>query len=385
MSPSLFDNIKRTYKGPADYSEPYFTYLNRSNRKYKAEARTLLDSWFKKYAQIHKKSIKDLKKRFRSKKNEHHLGALTELYVNNLLLENDYIVKSHPQLPKISAHPEFLAIRKDDKKKGFLIEAVVVYAKLEDKRLKKFTASIFDIIDQINSPDFFIIATFESVDYYNQPKIGKIKKFIEKELSNLNYNAVCEQYEKNKKLPEWSWRQDNWRIKFLASPVSEKGRRIRDKNSRVLGAMSEGVRYINTDEFIKKRVLEKATKYGKHKMPFLVAINIVADDGFCDDETIMDALFGKEMIRFRNYTDGTQKRQNTRTMDGIWINPKRGIVYKRMSGLLVIPGLTSSTIQKAKPILWHHPEADNKFSINDLNVTHRVYNPKTEKMEKIKL
>ena len=49
MNLKLFDDFQRKYKGPADYGEPEFKYLNRSARERFAKARNKLEKWFSKY------------------------------------------------------------------------------------------------------------------------------------------------------------------------------------------------------------------------------------------------------------------------------------------------------------------------------------------------
>ena len=131
--------------------------------------------------------------------------------------------------------------------------------------------------------------------------------------------------------------------------------------------------------------MRKVKKYGNIKLPFLIAVNVISESMFCDDYTIMNALFGKETIQITTYADGTHTTRPGRTLDGIWVHPKMGVKNTRMSGLLILSGLRSSTLNDVKPVLWHHPKARVPFNVNWLRVTHRVHDSKTDRMKEVNI
>lgn len=379
----LFDDIQRTYEGPADYSESEFKYINRSARELFALARCELEKWFSEYCTENTSEVADLAARFRSEDDEHHFSALTELYLYNLLKVHGYIIKTHPKLPDKKSRPEFIIFK--DGKPLFVVEAVVVFGNPTQKRVEKFESSILDAMNQVASTDFLVSVSIESVNPDKMPAIGRIKKEIRRELSKLDYEAICRQIEATGEFPSWQWEKDGWKLKFTASPVKEEARTRRNENSRIIGAIQYPIKCINLDENIKKNVLRKVKKYGDLKMPFIIAVNIISESMFCDDYTIMSSLFGKETIQITSYANGTRTTRPGRTLDGIWIHPKMGVKNTRMSGLLVLSGLRSSTISEIKPVLWHHPKAQRPFDVSWLKILHRIHNIKNDRMEEVSI
>lgn len=376
---SLFDRIESTDNGPADYSEPHFPYVNRSNREHFIRARQILDDWFLELMRHNPDSARDVRARFRSSDNEHHFGALTELYLHHFLLEQGFIPQTHPEMTGSSRKPDFLAAK--DGRQEFILEAVLVYEEFEAARLKKFESNILDAIDSVNSPDFLITASFENSDPKSQPKASSIRQFLQERIDTLEWSQVYREYEQHGTLPKWHWSQDHWDVELTASPVTEEGRQNRSAVSRVTGAVLHKASIVRVDEAIRSNVLGKVNRYGKIGIPFVIAVNVIRESVFCDDEVIMEALCGKEVFHVTLHPGGSQTTVPDRNLEGIWTDPKKGMINQHMSGLLVLPGLGCSTIELMQPTLWHHPQGLHPIYSNALRIRQRIYNAATGKME----
>lgn len=379
MTESLFDDIPRLDDGPADYSEPHFPYVNRSNREHFIRVRDVLDRWFQELIRHNPDSAKDVRARFRSSDDKHHYSALTELYLHHFLIDQGFVPQAHPEMPGTSRRPDFLACK--DGKQEFIVEAVVVYEELEAARLKKFESNILDAIDSVKSPDFLVSASFESSDSQSQPKASVIRQFLQERVDALDWVQVCRVYEQNGELPKWHWIQDRWNVELTASPVTEEGRNRRSAASRVTGAIVHEASIIRVDEAIRSNVLGKVDKYGKPGVPFVIVVNVIRESIFCDDEVIMEALCGKEVFHVTLHDDGSQTTVPGRNLDGIWTDPKKGMINQHMSGLLVLAGLGCSKIEIVKPVLWHHPSATHPLQRNWLTVRQRIHNETNGHME----
>ena len=97
LSQTLFDDIPRSYKGPANRSEPSFDYLNRSARLDVDRVRHVFGEWFSHFPTA---AQPDLCSRFRSKDDRQHLGTFFELYLHELLC-------------RFQADPRFVAYKLD--------------------------------------------------------------------------------------------------------------------------------------------------------------------------------------------------------------------------------------------------------------------------------
>ena len=171
MIMKLFDSIKRTEIGPAKNSEPHFNYINKTNRIHFQNVRKTLEEWFDEYIKYNSRSANDLRSRFRSSDNEHHLASLTELYLHHLLLINGYTPEAHPETPGISTKPEYIARAGDGSQ--FVIEAALIYENNTISQKDKFEANIYDTVNAVNSPDYLVSVDIEIRDSHAQPKLGK--------------------------------------------------------------------------------------------------------------------------------------------------------------------------------------------------------------------
>ena len=197
----------------------------------------------------------------------------------------------------------------------------------------------------------------------------------------MDYSQVCLEYKKSKELPEWRYHQNLWSIKFIASPVTEEGRKKRDKNSRLVIYGTTNICRVRVDEAIIKKLKKKSKKYGKFEIPFLIFVNVIREHYFCDDDIIMDALCGKEVVDYITYKNGSHETKPHRELNGIWTDPKLGITRKHISGIIFTSGLSSGTIHTIKPVLWHHPNANFPIDMNMLNIEQRYFDTKTGQLK----
>lgn len=379
---TLFDNISREDSGPAKYGEPSFSYVNRTAREYYGQARVVLDSWFKEYSRLHPDEAKDLHARFRSKDNSSHLAALTELFTHDLLLKNGHInIVPHPVLNGTSARPDFLVIGSD--KQNFIVESVIVYGKQVKHRVSSFQNDILNMVNKLDSSEFFVSVNFRSCDTENPPSLKDIKKKLQQYLNSLNYGSVCAEFEKTKKMPKLEYKAGQWSVKFSISPASEAGQQKRkETQSRNIGIIQYPGQSITLNEDIRRTVEKKVQKYGDTGLPLIIATNIVDNSFFCDDDTILDALFGSRTINFQVSEGGVTSTTPGRDGRGIILG-KSGPRYTRLTGLLVFPGLTCSTVERTNPVLWHHPAAKHPLNTSMFRVIHRIYNQTTHKMDTV--
>ncbi len=378
---TLFDQIERTDEGPASYGEPIFEYLNTSSRVEADMARDKLDQIYIEFQANHPAEANDLKQRFRSSDDEHHLGALTELYIYHMLKQNGFTVIPHPEIEGTTSRPDFLASKNGED--AFLIEAKVVFGSNDEIRTRKFVHQISNAIDEINSPEFLISMIIESEDRNNPPKVGEIKKGLQTLVDSLDYDEVCRKYEETEELPKWSYTQHGWKLNFEVTAVTEEGKKSRNSESRNLGATVHPVREVLLYENLKMKAAKKIKKYGDRPLPLVIATNVISGSTFCDVNEIMATLFGREKVTITNYSDGSQETKTRRTLDGLLVHPKHGYKNTRMSALMVIPGLNGFTFEKIEPTLWHHPQPKNALSKEYFDVKQRIHNPTTDRMEEI--
>ena len=122
----LFDNFKR-FTNPTGHKISRYDYVNQSNSKECGEIRNILENWFKKYPEKHKKEFLS---RFQTKNDKFFLSAFFELYLHQLFICFDYEVEIHPKMEN-GKNIDFL-IKKN--KEEVYIEATVSTGETEIKK-----------------------------------------------------------------------------------------------------------------------------------------------------------------------------------------------------------------------------------------------------------
>ena len=343
---SLFNDTEEHKSTTRTYTRAHFDYVKSSPAVEMVEVRKILDGWYQEYFSVHPEEAQDLKRRFRLLDNEHHLGALNELYVHHLLIENGYSAIPHPDIPGSKKHPEFLVLKEGQP--AFYIESAAVVGTPTKKRTGKFEAEICDAINQINSPDFLIAVNFVSSDTNTPPSLSKIKKAIIEKIKALDYKAELTNLERAEGSPQVDYIQNNWKVTLSFSPVPAHLREIRKSEADGnVGIIQNPVRQINLDIEIKNVIETKAQKYGKLEHPFIIALNVISDNFFYDDETMLWALFGRPAAKFFVSDKGVQV-EGGRDWQGAFTR-NSGPINKGVSGVLVTSGMTAWNLNTIAP------------------------------------
>lgn len=345
----LFDSISRDFKGPHGHTEPLFDYLNRSARPSVVRLRELLDGWFSKYP---KESQAELRIRFRSSDDIHHRAAFFELYMHELLISLGFQVETHPTIPDTPTHPEFLVSK--DGKPIFYIEATLAAGPSEETAADKRENVVYETIDRMHSPNFFIGVKVESSTTLAPPG-RKWRTILEKWLSDLDPDAIGEKLKTGglEDLPNIVLEHEGWKVSFQAIPKSPEARG--KQGIRPIGLYFYPFQECKEDEWVRNAIKEKATKYGDLNLSFIIAINVLSI--FSNDEhMVMDALYGDEQVTIYQLPTGGSDHRLTRALNGTFRGPK-GPQNTRVSGIIICNDLLWGNIGKINPVLWHNPWA----------------------------
>jgi hypothetical protein len=119
--------------------------------------------------------------------------------------------------------------------------------------------------------------------------------------------------------------------------------------------------WMNTHGEIRKALENKAKKYGELELPFIIAVNVVANH--CDNIDIMNALYGDESILVTQAADGGLTERNERKLNGAWIGPQ-GPRNLLVSGALIFAGLGPWSMGIVTPELFHNPWAQRPLPVS---------------------
>lgn len=360
----LFADISRDFKGPRNYTEPAYDYLNRSARPSMTRIRELLDCWFSAYPP---EDREELSARFHSHDENQHNSAFFELYLHALLTRMGYWVQVHPEIPNCGNKPDFLVLR--DKNPIFYLEATLATGPNEETAAEKRKNVVYETIDGMNSQNFWIGVEVKS-STENSPPGRKWRKRLEIWLGGLDPDAIGKQLNADglKDMPRISLGDAGWNVEFQAIPKSPAA--CGEQGVRPIGLHIYPMHLCNEDEWIKNAIKDKATKYGDLNLPYFIAINVLSI--YSNDELmIMYALFGKKGFRFYQHEDGRTDERLVRAPNGAFRGPN-GPQNTRVSGVLICNYLTTGSIAKETPILWHNPWASNPIDISSWPLPQRV-------------
>ncbi|SRR5258707_10777059 len=353
MSETLFSQIERLDTDPSGYSEPYFTYLEKSARIEMARVRDLLESWFTRYPNAHKHEFK----RRCQTNNIKFESAFFELYIHELLLRLGYSVEVQPENRTANLkRPDFFVHNSDGE--AFYLEATVASGTSTEQMVQLARKNkVYDAINKIDSPNFFLGMKMKGSPS-TEPPIKSWLKQISGWLSSLDPDKFLE-FSKHTDVdirPKLALSHDGWHIEFFATPKSIKARA--ESGIRSIGMQMGDFEKVNSTEVIRRAAIAKAKKYGKLDKPYIIAINV--HTAFFDRIHVMEALFGTEQYIVTSEEDKPQIKI-VRATDGAWTSPF-GPRYTRVTGVLIMERLMPSNIAYSDLCLYHNPWASNSYN-----------------------
>lgn len=340
----------RTDDSPQEYTEPFFTFLNRSADAEISQIRDRLEEWFQRYPEEERA---ELQSRMLAG-NDSFNAALLELYLHRALTIAGCTVAVHPQIEAAEGkRPDFLVIEPSGSK--FLLEARVATGISDEERGAEARMDDFlERVSRLNSDYMLDVRTSGA-----QPHGFGIRAFmawIKGELGKLDYSSIRASHaEKDSKPVELKYPNDEWEVRINVYAKSEENR----GTSGSLISYSTGARCIDPYGHVRDAVQRKASRYGQLPLPYLIA---VLDLGTGDDvRDATQALFGKLMISWR--VDGTTDREPEifREPDGAWQTPF-GPKATRVSGVLILKHLTVWDPTRTISRLYLNPWATKPYS-----------------------
>lgn len=343
----LFDPTPRTSEDNFRYSEPEFSYLNRSPRPEAGKVRRELERWFSRYPPEERTTVW---KRFRSKNDVDHRSAFFELYLHELLLRLGCSVSVHPGLPNSKKRPDFLVETRGVKN---YLEALVVSGESRQEAAARARMNIvYDVLDGRDSPNFFVGLNIRGTPN-TPPRANVIRQFLHDKLSELDPDQIESLYAVRgfEALPRWVCEDATW-VEFF--PVPKRGN-ARGKGQHPLGMFTQGG-WSTAKASIRKGVITKASRYGKPELPFVVALNVL--ERGIDEEETLDALFGTTQWNYREST--MEFLGSSRLTDGVWTS-RSGPRYTRVSAVLIVRHASPWRVAHASASLYQNPWAEKPY------------------------
>ncbi len=343
----LFDVGPRTENRLKLASESHFSFYNLSAEAHVETVRHLLENWFTRYPDEAKD---ELRARLRGDDTNFH-GAFFELYLHELLTRMGYQVLLHPDIEGEPKHPDFLVLREGEPL--FYLEATVVGPSRQEIAAAKREAVVYDALNEVHSPDFFIGVRIE-VDSKKPPPGAKLSRRIQKWLRTLDYDELQSIHQPGNlaQLPTFLWDDGDWVVRFTALPKKPDHRG--EPGVLPIGNWTGTADWVNYRARLRSSLSKKARAYRNLDRPFLLAVNVL-------DENITGAEFGEALLGElcivvpRTDDDPNDQPAELHKPNGVWRGP-RGPQNRRLSAVLFARNLVVWSLHRA-PILCHNPWA----------------------------
>lgn len=349
----LFDEIERTYTGPAEYGEGSYSFYNRSARPEVDRLRALLQRWLDTYPE---EGRQELAGRFRADYRSFD-SAFFELYIYALLAALNHKVTLHPIVPGTLRRPDFLAVPEDETSPIY-VEAVLAAAEGSEERLANAQQNrIQDDINRFTSPDFFfVIASLAGVSEQH-PSRKLLHNFLRATLNGLEPDEVATLIARGEPISSTLRRRfvhKGLELELYPWPKSPEGRG--DPSYRPVGAGPVSIIRSQAREAIRDAVKTKASKYGHLEYPYIIAVNATSRWNVEPHEPL-DALFGPENAYLSS--DGEDVRF-VHSGEGAFFHKGRPI-NTRVSAVLACRDISPAAANRDSLLLIHHPRAARRY------------------------
>ena len=363
----VFDAIERTDPSPGTHSESTAHFLNRAYGEYWDQIRCLIEEWVSHLPEQHRA---DLIGRLRSNDNRQFAGAFWELYLHETLLRSGYAVTIHPTVAGSARQPDFLVTGGDS---SFYLEAKALVGKNPDPGSGARTQRLYDALDRIDSPNFFLAIDVNAVGASDLPTKA-LRAKLEEWLRTLDPDTTTFAARHDANGETFPWQHDGWELSFRPIPIKPEAR---GKGHRPLGVFGSGgeAALVEDDVELRAVLVDKGAAYGDLGLPLVIAVNCF---GFShDDFDTMNALYGTSQIRI-SMDDPDAPPVPVRAPDGYWI--AGSWAHQHVAGVLIGRSVGPWRVAEEVPTFWPHPEPAQAVSPLDV---WRVAQPITDHIEYI--
>jgi len=337
---SLFDDTARTSEEPRTHTESPYHFLNRSAWPASQRVRDEMQSWLD---NVPEEEQAELSNRMRSE----FPAAFFELLLHEVLVRSGFDITFHPTLRDTTHKPDFLAVRGSS---TFYLEAVVATDATEEEKVEKVVRdALYEEINRVESPDFFLGVVTVNIPKGVQPATRRLKAFLKRHLESVDPDTITEAIRARGLDGSPIWRFEDGEVVVAVQPIP-KSPEIRGKSGRRnIGMYPIQSRWGGVASTLRNVIRRKASRYGRPDQPFVIAVNSISEWG-TEQIEIMEALFGTEQLTFAG---GRPEPSRHRAPDGAFFGPS-GPQNTRVSGVIV--GTVSPwTLAQAPAVLYHNP------------------------------
>jgi hypothetical protein len=342
---SVFDNVLRTYTGPADYAEESFSFFNRSAREEVGRVRDLIEAWVADYPAAERSEIV---MRLREDSGNFQ-SAFFELYVHHLLKRSGHEVELHPLVKGTTKRPDFLAIPTNGFSPPTYVEAVVAGGRSEAERTERALHDrIQDDINSFEQTEFLLIVAILEGKPNQYPARRLLHAFVGRILKGLDPEDVAERSQNGEDISRTLRRRfihKGLTVEVYPIPKSQTTRGRVERN--IAGGP---IRVLRSNAFhsVRDAIKTKAGRYGELGRPYVIAVNCASEWGVEEIE-VRQALLGREVVVFSDDEDPQFRYDG----EGAFSHRSKP-TNTRVSAVLAVRGLWPHSVPYADVALYHH-------------------------------
>lgn len=362
----VFHGGPRHDPSPAAHNESHFAFLDRVSSPFWARVRSLVDEWLGRLPEHAQAGVRG---QLQSGDNRAFKSAFWELYVHESLVRLGFDVEVHPELSHTDARPDFLAT---GERGSLVVEAAYVASSDEDVAASRRRDDLYEALDQLGSPNFFLWIELDKEGPASPPAAG-LRTRLEEWLGELDPDRVSLPGAPGRleDLPILAWEEQGWEITFRAIPKSPQARG--KPGIRPLGVFGTGEASLVDDQTpLRRKLAKKSRKYAPLDQPFLVAIWHGALSS--DDWAVENVLIGQEVVQVSR--DQSQEARLVRRPNGFFGGPAAAR-RENVSGVLLINRLDPASVATSAPGLWLNPRAAHPLPASTLPWRTTSFDPMT--------
>lgn len=261
---------------------------------------------------------------------------------------------------------KLLNINSKDGEEFYLEAKIATGRSNETKSYEQRLNSLYDSLNKIESPDFFLGIKHVLLKSTKQPSTKEIIKMLENELIKYDANTIRNQIVAggiSRDLTDIHFENDDVDISFYLIPKSQSI--AGQKGIRPIGVYPSYTFWGGNENDIKTSLDKKANRYGALDKPYLIAINSLGPI-MTNENDSNNAIWGSLQISYS--TDPNNRDfKYTRAQDGFFLD-NSGVRHTGVSGVF-ITRLNLGNIQNPEYWLYKHPFAkyDINFDMMDLS------------------
>jgi len=343
----VFEPTKsRIRAGPARHNEDLYSWLDRSSRPAAQAARQLINDWFSHIPT--ETTTAHLRGRLESNDDSQFAAAFWELYLHERIRKLGWNIQTDVPVRDTGLTIDFLASRPG---RRLYLEATSLDQPKADIAQRRREAQVYDVLDGLNSPWFFLWAQKRRTGA-SQPRLAGLRAKLERWLNGLDLYRLRAAANSGQidRLPTYVWRDGDWEYEFKALP---KFAAAGKSGIRVLGSPGGAQHLVPiTAEAIRDAISNKVKKYGNLDAELVVALMI--DSPAHDEEDTADCLYGQSRAYGQSSVilpEGSMLRDR----DGLWSRFEK----KRLYGVVVTCQWNPWKVGSVWPLLWLRPGADH--------------------------